>query len=126
MTNQFDTVIGHMEDLVREYGAEYRYPLDYNRNPSSGVHCWYVSEDGTKPSCIVGQVLHRMGVPLSVLSKYEGKRPTDPFFRMVLNNEYGITYRVLSVLTIIQMDQDLGSTWSECLNSFKNLAESQS
>lgn len=55
-----DTVLGVMEEIVAEFGADYVYTDHYES-------CQYVSDEG-QPACIVGQVLARLDLPLPDLS----------------------------------------------------------
>jgi hypothetical protein len=64
-----EDVIREMRAVVDEYGADYLYesPCDSN----TCVYAWKVDGKIT-PSCIVGQVLHRLGLPDDVLNELDG------------------------------------------------------
>lgn len=59
--------------LLREVVAEFGKNHVYTKRDGSEV-CAYVHGDADElvPGCIVAQVLHRHGVPMNVLSQYEG------------------------------------------------------
>ena len=61
--------MAHLRAVVAEFGKDHVY----TKPDHSGV-CVYVhgSAEELVPGCIVAQVLHRHGVPMNVLSQYEG------------------------------------------------------
>lgn len=64
-----DQAIVLLREVVAEFGENYIYI-----KPAGTQVCVYVHEAGEEqvPGCIVAQVLHRHGVPMNVLSQYEG------------------------------------------------------
>ncbi|MFB7027161.1 MULTISPECIES: hypothetical protein [unclassified Streptomyces] len=76
--------------------------------------CFYVheAEDGTQePGCIVGQVLHRLGVPLVALKEAETLGASSA----VQLTTQGVSRDVALFLRFVQRKQDRGSTWSEAV-----------
>ncbi|MFE2075215.1 hypothetical protein [Streptomyces misionensis] len=76
--------------------------------------CFYVhvDEDGQEePGCIVGTVLHRLGVPLAELKEKEGLGSTAAVRGLALRPSLSLT--TVGVLRDIQMRQDRGASWGE-------------
>ncbi|MDQ1016674.1 hypothetical protein [Streptomyces afghaniensis] len=78
--------------------------------------CYYVhrDEDGNESAgCIVGTVLHRLGVPLAELRKAEtyGADAAIPLIGVT-----GISASVSSFLRHVQRKQDRGQTWSNAVH----------
>lgn len=75
--------------------------------------CFYVHQDETgenvSAGCLVGVVLHRLGVPLEELAKREGK----PAARVIPHVVTGITHDMVKVLQDAQYAQDEKNTWGE-------------
>lgn len=92
----------HMKSVDRDY-------------PLHNLSCFYVHTDegGTnpKPGCLVGAVLHRLGVSLEYLSKNEGRGAA------VMTGELGLPDETRSVLDHVQGRQDDGATWEQALRS---------
>ncbi|MEU5577803.1 hypothetical protein ABZ791_10620 [Streptomyces huasconensis] len=76
--------------------------------------CYYVhrDEDGTEsPGCIVGQVLHRLGVPLADLKGVE----TLGAITVVQRITEGVSDGVAVFLREVQRKQDRGYAWGEAV-----------
>lgn len=71
------------------------------------VACKYV-HDGA-PSCLVGHVMSRLGLPLDILSANEGASPCQ------IGGDLGISVRAADALTEAQDYQDQEYTWSDSL-----------
>ncbi|MFI2909437.1 hypothetical protein ACG2OD_14425 [Streptomyces sp. PDY-4] len=77
--------------------------------------CFYVhnNDDGTKSAgCIVGQVLHRLGVSLEDLSKGETYSANAA---VALAGVQGVSEDVVYFLRMVQSRQDRGTPWGEAL-----------
>lgn len=95
---------------LREVVAErpefiYQKPLASEGNVAV---CRYVH--GDVPGCLVGQVLHRLGVSLGTLSVHEGQ----PAHSLADTLDIG-SQAVRWALNAAQTAQDGGSTWGEAL-----------
>lgn len=105
--------------VVIDFGADHVDLLSVDEDV-----CAYVN-DG-KPSCIVAQILHRHGVPVTELSKWEGLNGSDmgpsgvrtatgyvlerqPTSRLVAD------HRTAQFLGHLQDLQDGGATWGDAL-----------
>lgn len=103
-------VIEEIRVLAAESGG-----LLYESGPEGG--CWYV-RDG-KPSCIVGQALARLGVPLEFFEKYEGTNAEYGGWplRSLLEEVTGgrMTAEEYEWISVVQSRQDTGSTWGEAV-----------
>lgn len=76
----------------------------------------YVAKDPTRPECIVGHVLHRSGVSLESLLRFEGKNASAiNAFSDILGIE--AEEDAIVVLARAQRRQDEGRAWSESVGS---------
>lgn len=94
-----------LEELVAEFGEDYVY------RPPDGTHCVYVHDD--RPSCGVGHVLARAGVPVEVLASVDG---TDfaTVTEAVVFEDYAEP-DALDLLGDFQCAQDALAPWGESL-----------
>lgn len=112
-TVSYQEVLAVANAVVEEFGANYVYP-DYMDG------CVYVK--GNKPSCLVGHVLHRLGVDLISFANEESHYDGDANGRAidalwVTVEEYGVSFSPLArgFLMDIQADQDSGCTWGDAV-----------
>lgn len=117
ITLTVDTVNPVLDALLKEFGEDYVYP------GSKDKACYYVANG--QPSCLVGQVLYRLGVPIETLEEYD---EVGSVFELS-NSEYsldgktalergGVSVgddRVLNILDSAQGWQDQGKTWGEAV-----------
>lgn len=98
-------------EIVEEFGKDYLYPVENKRNFPDQIQsaCVYVHDE--KPSCLVGQILHRHGVSLLELSMWENKGAYTVSYHTA-NAEDGAQ----SYLSALQQKQDAGATWGEALD----------
>lgn len=107
-----DEVLAALEKIVR--GREgYIDP----RSKAMGLPCKYVL-DGV-PSCIVGQALFALGVPIKVLQEMDFV--SDPMFaedggRVLSGHGYTFTGGARDMLVLAQEEQDGGRTWGVALD----------
>lgn len=99
-----------LDEVVAEKGEDYVYERVASMHP--GGSCRYRADDA--PSCLIGHVLDRMGVPYD--SKWEG------------TSAYGVIYRdlagpeeIANAASIAQDAQDSGQPWSQARSSFHTL-----
>ncbi|MGW1673268.1 hypothetical protein [Streptomyces sp. NPDC002324] len=75
--------------------------------------CFYVhvGKDGQSVSagCGVGEVFHRLGVPLEEMRRYEGQTS----LQMIKHVISGVTRETANKLRIFQAEQDSQRTWGE-------------
>lgn len=112
-TVSYQEVLAVANAVVEELGADYVYP-DYMNG------CVYVK--GNKPSCLVGHVLHRLGVDLISFASeesYDGGLVNECAIDTlwVTTEEYGVSFSPLAqgFLSDIQTDQDSGCTWGDAV-----------
>ncbi len=104
------------KEVVTEHGPENAYS-----RPEGGFNsgsCVYIA-DG-KPSCIVGQILHRAGWTTELLSDVQvnATRIEAAYSNMFdKNDEYVITDRTVRFLEVMQDLQDEGYAWGKCLDA---------
>ncbi|WP_416972562.1 hypothetical protein [Streptomyces sp. 4F14] len=110
-----EQVVSALRSVVEENPEKvYEAPINM-RSSTDKNQCYYVhrAEDGTEEcGCLVGTVLHRLGVSLADLAKAETLGATVALSRAGV---VGVSYRVASLLAHAQRDQDQGRTWSEAL-----------
>ncbi|WP_030997529.1 hypothetical protein [Streptomyces sp. NRRL F-5630] len=106
-----DEVMSTLRAVVAER-PDYVYARPEADNRAAA--CLYVHhDDGTaKPGCLVGTVLHRLGVPLVELAKWEGEGACS-MVPSVTNLEWEDTSTL--ALQTAQEAQDAGVTWAEAL-----------
>jgi hypothetical protein len=107
----YSKTVAILDSLVAEFGEDYVY-----KRPAGG-DCVYV-HDGA-PSCIVGHLLARVGVPLERLSEADraayGGGLSAGVLLNVLSDEGVLRYDhdVSTLLADVQYYQDGGRTWKE-------------
>ncbi|WP_018565013.1 hypothetical protein [Streptomyces sp. PsTaAH-124] len=110
-----EQILGTLAEVVRENPDKvYKIP-ESMRFTSDDRSCFYVhkNEDGTKsPGCIVGQVLHRLGVPLKDFKRAEGLGSN---FAMSMLGITGVGQETAGLLRKVQYYQDCGRSWSDAL-----------
>lgn len=115
LEEEIKLVLRTLQDVVDEFGHDYVYP----DRESWSAACFYV-RDG-KPSCLAGQVVHRLGVPLEKLKQFEAQAITA----MVDHVPPIQLYEPLVVLRQAQVVQDRGGTWGQALETAKKFAYNQ-
>lgn len=103
----FDRAVELAREVVAEFGKDYAYPSeDKVFDPEIEVYvCVYVQDE--KPSCLVGQILHRHGVSLEELSRHEFKASTQMAFLVT-----GLDDKANQFLAMVQSFQDKGWSWA--------------
>jgi hypothetical protein len=78
--------------------------------PGDGKTCMY-TWDG-QPSCLVGQYLHHIGVPIDVLAEHNEDQIDDPGILATLDDVgFEIEEEAVGWLYHAQHQQDIGRTW---------------
>ncbi|MFF5433444.1 hypothetical protein ACFY5K_25850 [Streptomyces griseofuscus] len=112
-----ETSDAKVKEVLREVVSErpdyiYSGP-EYMHRDEDGLACFYVhkDEDGSNvaPGCLIGVVLHRLGVPLEELEKHEGKTPVQ----MLKDVVGGVSRKTATILTQAQFEQDEKYPWGE-------------
>jgi hypothetical protein len=97
---------------AREVVAEkpdYVYINPMGARAGDGANCYYVH--GNEPGCVVGAVLHRLGVPLEELARFES---TNGY--IVSATLTNMEDRTASFLRKLQWYQDNGRNWLTALS----------
>jgi hypothetical protein len=102
-------------DVVEQYGEDHVY----ERVPNTVDSCRY--EYSGQPSCIVGHVLHRAGVPIDVLKSFDDN--DDGVSANVLYEYLDVTEDAANVLGWAQGLQDSGHTWGRALDRAREAYE---
>jgi hypothetical protein len=118
----YEKALSAMRGAVADRGADYVYPE--SEKTFAGT-CQYLTEDG-RASCLVGEVLVRVGVPAESLPKWiPGERSSSleavPMASSLLGNLESagvLTFernRTQVFLDTAQDEQDNGQTWGVAL-----------
>lgn len=116
-----------MHAVVEEFGEDYLYERPQLQRDQPYPHpypsCLYVHyNDKTgkgQPGCIVAHVLHRMGMTIEALARYEHSACTT----MIGGPEVGVPVEydtTLDLLRKAQRVQDLGEPWGRALYEAKS------
>lgn len=124
-----EKVVQAMRDAVAAKPERYTYPRQIREMPEGGdpnrpyypntpeapwgTTCYYVhkGEEQDVAGCIVGTVLHSLGVPLEEFRAAEGKNVNG--LREILH--LPLESRSWSALAEAQTTQDSGQTWADAL-----------
>lgn len=98
------------QEVVTEFGADYKYPIEHKRDDGLKLSCVYV-HDG-KPSCLVGQILYRHGVSLESLAQYEFSGAGVMTYQVTEAENDAVAF-----LDVMQYYQDSGQTWGNALEA---------
>jgi hypothetical protein len=108
-------------DIIKEVGKEYGYanvdPGWWNEEQQCGNYaCQYTKlkrQDTDGPACLVGRILHYLGVPLHEMRQ---TCSADDLFRALeVDGVAFIDHATRGLLQIAQAKQDVGRTWFESL-----------
>jgi hypothetical protein len=91
-----------LRQIIEEYGADHVYE-------PPGLVCVYVeqSAEGSKPSCIIAQILTRLGLPLDELADYE----MQDVRKLHAAGLYEADPSLIDRLTALQFWQDSRFSW---------------
>lgn len=106
-----DQVTDAIEQIVAFAGGDFIYVRP------DRTHCWY-AWDG-KPSCLVGQVLHRLGVELGQLHEIEESGALAACRKLRETGVIDVPYQSAAALSAAQIQQDGGQTWGVALHAFR-------
>jgi hypothetical protein len=117
----FEEAVSLAEALVEEYGADHVYEM-----PAGGV-CVYANPEDSTPSCGVGHILARKGVPIERLAQadsiqdVEGFEPIGTSAHTLLRElkDEGILSadpKATAFLSAFQFHQDDEVPWGEALD----------
>jgi hypothetical protein len=104
-----------LEEAVAEKGEDYVYPLS-NTAADLCAYTEFNDRDELVPSCLVGNALHRLGVPLEAMAQFNtGHGPKS------LAEELGLDGDRAAWLAFrdAQAIQDDGGTWGAALAKAK-------
>lgn len=124
-TVTYDKLVATAEDLVEEKGKDFVYL------PPNGSDCVYVEkneeDNSAEPSCFVGQIFFRLGMPISELESWD-HAITDVGIENLLKDRYNnpLDSKSAKFLTKLQIRQDLNNTWNDSLLGARVVAESES
>lgn len=127
LTGDYDEAVAYVHSLmkraVEEKGEDYIYDAEADGVREEEINhstCAYVARDAhraiTGPSCIIGHVLHYMGVKLERLAAHEGKSCDIVAIRVGASMPVPIN----EALRAAQIEQDSGNTWGLALRVFED------
>lgn len=108
-----EQVIDVMRAVVAEVGPGFVYERPAPSDTYGDV-CMYVHTDDAgnpRPGCIVGHVLHRLGVPLDVLASHEKNGAMGMINALQARHVISMTETVRCMLHNMQSDSDDGRPW---------------
>jgi hypothetical protein len=111
-------VLHTLDQVVFEFGEDFVYEKTVRKGQyADTAQCWYVTEDGTEPSCLAGHVLYRLGVSLDRLAGREG------IVVDALPSATGdLTEVAVAVLAMAQRVQDRGEPWGRARDAARDYA----
>jgi hypothetical protein len=117
------TVLTILAQVVADKGEFYQYPdrPELEKPEISGVTCYYVWNG--EPDCIAGHVLHRLGMDLDLLARYEGTGVDEIPINDLNGVPFSISEEALNVLYAAQGTQDARMSWGQALRDAKEKAE---
>lgn len=110
-----ETTRRFLAEAIAEKGEDYVYPLDGYES------CAYLEYDTDKkptgPSCLVGHVLVKAGVPMAALMEEEGSSALAAVYDLLPDTPERLT----SALRAAQTLQDAGETWGSAVAEFERV-----
>lgn len=108
-------------EVIAEVGADHQYFGDDECVDADGYldagDCQYVTED-REPDCLVGRILHRHGVPIEILTLWEGYSAREMghgYGRREVPTQSLVTSRAADILEVMQSRQDDNLAWGRVL-----------
>ncbi len=102
-----DRALELLREIVAEYGEDWVYA-----SRDDGTTCTYTRQG--QPSCLIGHVLHRAGVPIEHLATLD-RGDTPSIGTTTVDWGIEITPDARRVLGVAQHAQDDGSSWGTAL-----------
>lgn len=96
---------------IAKEGEDFVY--EWRTQENGTTSCMYVY-DG-KPDCLVGRILHSLGVSLHELSKHEGSSSYEVMENLDADGVLSPTFDAIEFLRILQAHQDQDESWGESL-----------
>ncbi|MFA7264789.1 MAG: hypothetical protein WC054_00515 [Candidatus Nanopelagicales bacterium] len=107
--------LDELAEIAEARKAELGHDFVYRKTDREGsdLSCWYVSEDGSAPSCIVGVWLHeKKQVPLVELERREGRTALSVVSDVAELGRFDVDWDLLDAVINVQDEQDEGTSWS--------------
>lgn len=112
-----ETLLPHFRAIVADKGEDYVYePIRKGTHLTDG--CFYHNEG--QPSCGVGHVLHRIGVPIEALKLMDEGFETsigDQYSRLAQDHSITFDIGAKSLMESFQDDQDNAISWGDALKA---------
>lgn len=116
-----DEVLGIMAQVVAEYGDTFVYAKVSTPGSSYSV-C--LNWDNDCPSCLIGHVMHRWGMPEDILANFPSQGVSNLMHRFALKHgPMGIENGAMRAMAEAQANQDDGTPWGLCLEKARRVVE---
>lgn len=110
-----------LKECVEERGKGYVYPPSQVDGLKKDSNCVYAK--GGAPSCLVGLALHKVGISLSALVRFDKHKEAGIPSELVSHGLLDIPLESAEILDRAQSLQDQGETWGEALKGARELAK---
>lgn len=117
-----------MRAAVADRGEDYVYPREWRMGYVPGsdeLHgtCRYARPDRSGGACLIGEVLHRLGVPVEELAELDGGAGV-PAHGAIAAHLAGVSRTVRLAASDAQSFQDTELSWGAALDAFERAVES--
>lgn len=112
-----EQAISFAEEMIREKGADYIYVNPDGVSSTDGADCCNWDRNTNQPSCIVGWILYRAGVPEEKLIDHNTEA-VYMFKEYLEGCDFG---KVFEFLANLQNLQDQGETWGKALEKARQI-----
>lgn len=122
-------IVSVLDQIVAEFGYDYVYPHARFEETGVGGRCMYVENkdaenfdciygmemEQLKPSCIIGQLATRLGIPMEELIAVNDEGYTEMARFITIPH----THWFYGELDNLQQRQDKGMSWGQAVDMFK-------
>lgn len=105
-----------LQAAVDEKGADYVYPRGKRGWTNVWGMCRYAVNG--KPACIIGDALHRMGVPISTLKEFDANEEGVDAATALEESGLNPTAAEKRGVNAAQSRQDSGASWGESIRAY--------
>lgn len=109
-----------IKEAVDERGKGYIYPPSLIDSLTKDGSCLYA--DKGQPSCLVGVVLHKAGISVAALKRFDRHKDAGVPTELVEVGLLDIPVESALILTRAQSLQDTGHTWGDALKEAREHA----
>lgn len=115
----YNTAVSTANEIIAEAGPDHVYEMTVTHG-STRLVCSYLEEDEngmlTVPSCIVGRILHKLGVPASAMEPYNTGATASQLLGTLSTDELlTFTPKASNFLSKLQLEQDSKEPWGDAM-----------